>query len=190
MRHAFALTRLLCALGFCLAACGDDGDGSIDGGVDTDVDADADTDVDTDADADAGADAGPGGDAGVPDAWSCGASYYGAGDGCDCGCSVPDADCDEDAGCVAPGCYDPTCDFCYDAETGLSGVCAPDGWACDEGAYGTSDGCDCGCGLDDPDCGDAGCPDPGCDAVSCDYCYDSEGAPITCGAADAGADAG
>jgi hypothetical protein len=27
------------------------------------------------------------------------------------------------------------------------------GWSCDSGHYGTDDGCDCGCGVPDPDCG-------------------------------------
>lgn len=30
---------------------------------------------------------------------------------------------------------------------------APREWSCDEGYYGTDDGCDCGCGAVDPDCG-------------------------------------
>ena len=37
-------------------------------------------------------------------------------------------------------------------------------WTCAEGTFGTDDGCDCGCGLVDPDCGD----DP--DIDTCEFC--------------------
>ena len=36
----------------------------------------------------------------------------------------------------------------------------PEGWTCNANFYGTADGCDCGCGVVDPDCEDttiAGC---------------------------------
>lgn len=38
-------------------------------------------------------------------------------------------------------------------------------WNCDPDYYGTDDGCDCGCGIPDPDCADA-------DIATCQYCND------------------
>ncbi len=45
---------------------------------------------------------------------------------------------------------------------------APKGWTCDPNYYGTFDGCDCGCGVIDPDCADA-------TGASCEFC-DGKGA--------------
>lgn len=39
----------------------------------------------------------------------------------------------------------------------------PKGWTCDPGYFGTDDGCDCGCGVFDPDCADM-------TAASCEFC--------------------
>ncbi|MEM7157920.1 MAG: lysyl oxidase family protein [Myxococcota bacterium] len=50
---------------------------------------------------------------------------------------------------------------------------APDGWNCDPGFFGTSDGCDCGCGLQDPDCADA-------TVDSCQYCGNGGACSMTC----------
>jgi hypothetical protein len=44
-------------------------------------------------------------------------------------------------------------------------VPAVEGWTCDVGYYGADDGCDCGCGIVDPDCADA-------TVDSCEYCDD------------------
>lgn len=41
-----------------------------------------------------------------------------------------------------------------------------EGWNCDIGFYGTGDGCDCGCGIVDPDCTDA-------TVGSCEFCNDT-----------------
>ncbi len=49
----------------------------------------------------------------------------------------------------------------------------PDGWNCPGYAYGTDDGCDCGCGIADPDCVSA-------QVGVCDFC-DDEG---SCGLSD------
>ena len=49
-------------------------------------------------------------------------------------------------------------------------VAAPAGWTCNPAYYGANDGCDCGCGVPDPDCGCAGCTGGGCVAPGCDYC--------------------
>ena len=49
---------------------------------------------------------------------------------------------------------------CFSAEPSGGG---PPGWTCRAEYYGTSDGCDCGCGVIDPDCADG-------TVASCDYC--------------------
>ena len=59
----------------------------------------------------------------------------------------------------------------------FNGVCRPHGpgdWTCTPEYYGTADGCDCGCGVLDPDCADGTvascefCDDPGsCSSASC-----------------------
>jgi hypothetical protein len=55
-----------------------------------------------------------------------------------------------------------TCDN-WDFTGCTSGPPVPDGWTCIPEYYGAADGCDCGCGVRDPDCAD--------DTVaSCDYC--------------------
>jgi cysteine-rich repeat protein len=46
-----------------------------------------------------------------------------------------------------------------------SGGSVPAAWMCDPLYYGAADGCDCGCGVQDPDCLDA-------TVSSCDYCTD------------------
>ena len=46
------------------------------------------------------------------------------------------------------------------SDTGMMGV-----WNCDPDYYGTDDGCDCGCGIVDPDCADG-------DIATCEYCND------------------
>lgn len=48
-------------------------------------------------------------------------------------------------------------------DTNPGGGKVPDEWTCDNSYYGAGDGCDCGCGVVDPDCADA-------TAASCDYC--------------------
>ncbi|MCB9519665.1 MAG: trypsin-like peptidase domain-containing protein [Myxococcales bacterium] len=57
------------------------------------------------------------------------------------------------ADCAAPVCGDGTCsrdewESC-DADCTIQ---VPSGWTCDRSYYGTFDGCDCGCGVLDPDC--------------------------------------
>ena len=46
---------------------------------------------------------------------------------------------------------------------GGGGGQAPAGWTCNAGYYDTNDGCDCGCGVFDPDC-------PAADSGVCDFC--------------------
>jgi hypothetical protein len=102
-----------------------------------------------------------------PIAWSCSASFYGAVDGCDCGCGALDPDCAE-PGATLFGCAqgDASCD--------AAGKCVKTGdptllWTCAESYYDALDGCDCGCGVIDPDCAAAGATLYGCpqEATGC-----------------------
>jgi hypothetical protein len=95
----------------------------------------------------------------APPHWTCAAGYYGDGY-CDCGCGNYDIDCDNTA--------NPKWDNCagtYDCTTATSNpsgdyTCGaykagvPNGWTCSGSWYDADDGCDCGCGVEDPDCGD------------------------------------
>lgn len=120
--------------------------------------------------------------------WTCSPERYGSGDGCDCGCSpsigTVDPDCAGD-GCAEQGCIDSACDRCTDFNTGEPTGCAPSTWSdgahnCDPDNYGTGDGCDCGCGVSDPDCGGAGCTATACTATGCDVCNDGNGFFVEC----------
>jgi hypothetical protein len=100
-------------------------------------------------------------------AWKCDMSFYGENGQCDCGCGLPDPDCDGDQRvsacdtCDAPGsCAEDYGAMCLAHIHGTNnGDCAPfEGWTCDPNYYGSADGCDCGCGVRDPDCsGDDAC---------------------------------
>jgi hypothetical protein len=124
--------------------------------------------------------------------WSCSISFFGTDDGCDCGCGIVDPDCADasvascefcagtgscnDAGC--PGNIDAldnaTCasDDCIadddcaadEACDETTGVCINiTAWTCNDAFFASNDGCDCGCGLVDPDCATAS-------AGSCEFC--------------------
>ncbi|MEC9466871.1 MAG: serine protease, partial [Myxococcota bacterium] len=91
---------------------------------------------------------------GIPSGWTCQADYYDANDGCDCGCGEVDPD------CVRPnqqlyGCADgQSCSvegLCEDPTPSLP---EPSGasWTCNASYYDANDGCDCNCGIPDPDC--------------------------------------
>lgn len=104
-----------------------------------------------------------------PVSWTCDPVGYGAGDGCHCGCGALDLDC-------ADATVD-SCQWCEGAGSCGSGNCLVDidpsdntqcplvitGWTCSPAWYDAGDGCDCGCGLVDPDCADA-------DVSSCVSC--------------------
>lgn len=63
---------------------------------------------------------------------------------------------------------------CFDGsdEDGCTPV--PDAWTCTDSYYDGGDGCDCGCGVVDPDC-------PNGNAASCDYCDPNAGScALTC----------
>ncbi|MBI2897256.1 MAG: hypothetical protein HYY06_27105 [Deltaproteobacteria bacterium] len=113
--------------------------------------------------------------------WTCDPAWEGAGDGCDCGCGRPDPDCGRE-GCEGPDCCGVDacdgCDYCWPT----TGVCTEGelaAWTCSPTYFGTGDGCDCGCGIVDPDCTVAGCTDANCCALGacmgCDYCWPDTG---------------
>jgi hypothetical protein len=123
-------------------------------------------------------------------AWSCDIALYDAGDGqCDCGCGLIDPDCDGDTlatacdTCLEPGtCIDFETTSCVGAINGVNnGLCTPvPGWTCDPQYYGANDGCDCGCGIKDPDCA-------GGDASACEFCNEPGSCAqdgMNCGAID------
>jgi hypothetical protein len=131
--------------------------------------------------------------------WQCDPQRYGSGDGCDCGCGVADPDCATDKGCSEFGCRESACKRCTDtslAPDQLVGCGNTTDWKCDLSHYGTGDGCDCGCGVADPDCGSAkGCTTSGCNNNDkCEYCHQGNGTDNaadyqicngwTCGTAD------
>jgi PKD domain len=97
-------------------------------------------------------------------AWTSAPDFYGAGDGCDCGQGLWDPDC-AISGQRLYNCNNG--EACV--QSGQTGICqtvmtpsmpdpappstAPAGWTCDPTFYNAEDGCDCGCGAFDPDCG-------------------------------------
>jgi hypothetical protein len=63
---------------------------------------------------------------------------------------------------TSASCGDGICGSGEDCSTCQAdcGIC---GWNCNAAYYGTNDGCDCGCGIVDPDCADS-------TSASCAYC--------------------
>lgn len=128
----------------------------------------------------------------VPYAWTCGASYYNAGDGCDCGCGTWDPDCENPSlpifGCHSSsdvcskagtcqasssgGYYESNFDY---ANVDVASSNVPPEWTCGAQYYGASDGCDCACGAWDPDCDDASMGVYGCDDTVNPQCVNSNG---------------
>jgi hypothetical protein len=126
----------------------------------------------------------------VATAWTCDLALYDAGDGqCDCGCGLVDPDCNSNTlasacdTCFEPGsCIDPGATSCIGAINGANNAtCTPvPGWTCDPTYYGAQDGCDCGCGVKDPDCS-------GGDASACEFCNEAGSCAqdaMGCGAID------
>ncbi len=98
--------------------------------------------------------------------WTCDPSAYGDGY-CSCGCGAPDIDCADSASWACEVCDDPgTCsDYdCLNIDLAQNWSCdASSPWTCDATYYEALDGCDCGCGIVDPDCSST-------DAADCDFC--------------------
>jgi hypothetical protein len=113
--------------------------------------------------------------------WSCSVSTYGGGpgDGCDCGCGILDPDCATSSvtSCeYCNGSYSCGKNYtdCSPIVSNNNATCSfvPATWKCAPAYYGTGDGCDCGCGVVDPDCTSAtsacdNCDDPGSCATTC-----------------------
>ena len=92
----------------------------------------------------------------VPIAWACPPEFYDSGDGCHCGCGWVDPDCGSN---LASACTDCSAQHscattCDDIAANNSATCVhvPRAWTCVPGYYDGGDGCDCGCGVVDPDC--------------------------------------
>jgi hypothetical protein len=112
-----------------------------------------------------------------PAEWTCASAAFDAADGCDCGCGATDPDCRaQQGGCSALGCADASCDRCHLAGDALRSC----RFQCELTHYASGDGCDCGCGDADPDCGQLGCTEPGCFAPACELCSDGQSEPATC----------
>ncbi|OIP40078.1 MAG: hypothetical protein AUK47_09070 [Deltaproteobacteria bacterium CG2_30_63_29] len=81
----------------------------------------------------------------VPTTWTCAVESYADGQFCDCQCGADDPDCgltSSTRGCAA-------------LEKCVSGQCVPSlppEWTCEPSFYDARDGCDCLCGVQDPDC--------------------------------------
>lgn len=146
----------------------------------------------------------------VPNEWiqaGCNPLYYGAHDGCDCDCGgVVDPDCALSTALVNFGCDNPDL-VCSEAGTCVAREVPL--WTCGDEVnpgnhYNQVDGCDCGCGLYDPDCNLADAQVYGCgegetcsqsgtcfnpelpDAWTCDVVYYAthDGCDGGCGAPD------
>jgi hypothetical protein len=111
----------------------------------------------------------------APSGWTCNPRLYRDGEQCDCGCGYRDPDCGFDrddcescngegscSGLPCPGMINP------DAIQACIKPPAPDGWLCNESAYGDGRVCNCGCGVKDADC-------RANDLALCDACRCSEG---------------
>jgi hypothetical protein len=108
----------------------------------------------------------------VPSTWTCNEDLYSDGQGCDCECGVRDPDCDDPTQDVYPCGDGETCNWNGECEGGGGVGNAPAGWTCNESWYGDGQGCDCECGVRDPDC-----DDPTQDVYPCgddQTCWDSE----------------
>jgi len=110
----------------------------------------------------------------APVSWICDVSYYNASDGCDCDCGAWDPDCNTESEIF--GCVDTGSVQC----SPINFSCiyyAPEGWKCNPSFYNASGGCDCGCGILDPDCTQTntqvfGCP---CNTMMCNANAQCEG---------------
>jgi hypothetical protein len=69
---------------------------------------------------------------------------------------IPPGGCSDDVDCGANEACDMTTATCQDVS----------GWTCNLAYFGNNDGCDCGCGIVDPDCADT-------TADSCQFCGES-----------------
>jgi hypothetical protein len=119
----------------------------------------------------------------IQQGWLCPVDWYDTDDGCDCGCGIWDPDCADRSGASCEFCGFASCGFdgsgteCTTINPSDNAVCGsdivPPEWLCDPSAYGGGNGCDCGCGLIDPDCAAMAdsecdqCPAGSCSAAGC-----------------------
>ncbi len=94
--------------------------------------------------------------ASIPDEWTCRSRYYGTDDGCDCNCGAFDPDCANPDAAVYNCSPESTC-----LPDGSCEIPVPTTWLCAPEHYAANDGCDCRCGMLDPDCG------PGVEVNNC-----------------------
>jgi hypothetical protein len=108
----------------------------------------------------------------IPATWTCYPNFYGDPQGfCDCGCGAKDSDCPTlnstdcfssgDPGSCAPPINNPVHNPNFYSDTDLinrwnNAICITrdisSGWTCPPNYYADGQVCDCGCGLQDPDC--------------------------------------
>jgi len=94
----------------------------------------------------------------APVGWTCPDQFYNASDGCDCNCTIWDPDCNYDNSAELFGCVTGASPWCLYSQTNSveTGTCqyglAPQSWTCSPSYYNSTDGCDCNCGIIDPDC--------------------------------------
>jgi hypothetical protein len=98
----------------------------------------------------------------APAGWTCDPGAYADRFSCFCGpCGVSDPDCADMSLAI---------DGCYPGQSCVASACAgsPTGWTCAASKFngGAGNGCDCGCGIHDPDCDLAGEIVSGCPAGS------------------------
>lgn len=119
-----------------------------------------------------------------PFAWTCPKAEWGDGH-CDCGCGDYDPDCSSTgtpAGCTSAACVANVCEFCHDKDGRALPHCnvlldpnVANGWTCDPWRFNAGDGCDCGCGVADPDCSGGGCSGYACSSTTgCVRCTASD----------------
>ncbi len=118
----------------------------------------------------------------IPVQWACGTKVYGTGDGCDCGCGALDPDCASASATACNNCTDSgSCaSGCSDISSTNNATCSdvPPGWHCSPVLYNSGDGCDCGCGIVDPDCTSSA-------SSACAYCSNGGSCALSCAAISA-----
>jgi len=113
--------------------------------------------------------------------WTCNPAYFESGlaADCDCGCGVRDPDCTDGTTASCNYCGDTAaCNpggTCNDIEPQNNAVCSV--WTCAPQLYDGNNGCDCGCGILDPDCLDA-------TVASCTTCANADSCSPTGTCAD------
>jgi hypothetical protein len=100
--------------------------------------------------------------AGTAVGWTCEEAKFDDGTNCDCGCGAADPDCSVTPALPLLGCE--TGESCNTA-----GACVPADWTCNANYYnaGATDGCDCECGVWDPDCDIDGENEPTSSIANC-----------------------